>query len=206
MKLSKDQIAVIITSFSEMKIYYEDIRNELIDHAASKIEQLMESGATFEEAFHSARKDVNPFNFQKRVLISTHLGFFKTIFSNIFRGTIILKTIPVFGFHLFFIYHLYNLSPEEAEAYIKTISISTILGLAIIALWGGLLKNSLIVSAGNSLWLTICLAQFTLDLDLLIFMGFSPNSAIYFITYSLSLLFTSGLSQVAIQIKKMEIA
>lgn len=201
MKLSTSQIAQIQSSLSNGSIYYNDIRAELVDHIASKVEDAMEAGIPFERALPKVRKEIKPSTFQTKLLIASHLGFVKTIASNMLKGSILLKSIPVFAVCLFFIY--FDQSPEASEKHIRTIFISTAVGLAIVGLLGGLLKNSQVLSAGNTLWLMILISQFLLNLDFMVWLGLSPFTSIYLITFLLSLLFIAGLSEVVLQTKKL---
>ncbi|SFB15991.1 hypothetical protein [Algoriphagus aquimarinus] len=203
MKLTSEQISQIQSSLSGGKIYYDDIRAEMVDHIASKVEDAMEQGIPFEEALESAQKDINPFNFQMKLLVASHLGFFKTIVSNMLKGSILLKSIPLFAVCLFFIY--FDQSPEASEKHVKTIFISATVGWALMGLWGGLLKNSKVVAAGNTLWLIVCISQVVLNLDFIVWLGIPPQIAIYLITFLLSLLYIAGLSEVVFQTKKLSV-
>lgn len=202
MNLSSDQIAQIQSSFSRSSIFYDDIREELVDHIASKVEDAMETGIPFEEALESAQKEINPFNFQMSLLVASHLGFVKTIASNMLKGSILLRSILLFAVWVI-ILNFFEYNPEVTEMHLKTIFISTTVGFALMGLWGGFLKNSKVVAAGNTLWLTICISQFVLKLDLFIWLGLSPIVAIYLITFLFSLLFIAGLSEVVSQTKKL---
>lgn len=202
MKLTTEQIAQIKSSLSGGKIHYDDIRAELIDHMASKVEDAMESGIPFESALSEVRKEIKPSTFQMKLLIASHLGFVKTIASNMLKGSMLLKSIPLFAVCLFFIY--FDQNAEEAEKHVKTIFISTTVGFALLGFWGGLLKNSQVLSAGNTLWLMFCISQFVLNLDFIVWLGLSPLAAIYLISFLLSLLFIAGLSEVVLQTKKLK--
>ena len=118
------------------------------------------------------------------------------------KGSMLLKSILLFAVWLMII-TVFEYSPEVAEMHLKTIFISTTVGFALMGLWGGFLKNSKVVAAGNTLWLTICFSQFVLNLDLFLWLGLSPIVAIYLITFLLSLLFIAGLSEVVSQTKKL---
>ena len=202
MKLSSDQISQIQSSFSSGSIFYDDIREELVDHIASKVEDAMETGILFKEALESTQKEINPFNFQMRLLVASHLGFAQTIASNMLKGSMLLRSILLFAVWVIII-NFFEYSPEVAEMHLKTIFISTTAGLALMGLWGGFLKTSKVVAAGNTLWLTICISQFVLKLDLFLWLGLSPIVAIYLITFLFSLLFIAGLSEVVSQTKKL---
>lgn len=202
MKLSPSQISQIESSLSGGKIYYEDIRAELVDHIASKVEHAMDEGASFDQALSEISKELNPSSFQRRLLVASHLGFFKTIAGNMLQGSIIFKALTMFACFLLLIY-FFDYSPMEAEIHIKTIFISLILGMVILGLLGGLLKNSQLLSAGNSLWLILCVAQFVLNLDWLVWLGLSPLASIYLIAFFLSLVFIAGFSELVSQAKKL---
>ena len=204
MILSPSQIAQIQSSLSGGKIHYDDIRAELVDHMASKVEVAMDAGIPFERALSEVRKEVKPSTFQMKVLISSHLGFLKNIASNMLKASMLLKSIPLFAVCLFFIY--FDQSAEEAEKHVKTIFISTTIGFVIMGVWGGLLKNSQVLSAGNTLWLMICISHFVLNLDVMVWLGLSPIVAICLITFLLSHLFIAGLSEVVFQTKRLKTA
>lgn len=202
MKLSTCQFNQIQSYLSKGNIYYTDIKEELVDHFASKVEDAMDEGISFDQAFSEVSKEIKPSRFQRRILLASHLGFLKAIFSNMSKGTIILKSLALFSCSLLLIY-FFDYNPIEAETHIKTVFISMILGMVILGLWGGLLKNSQLLSAGNTLWLSLCALQFILNLDWLVWLGLSPLSAVYLIAFLLSLLFIAGFSEVVSQTKKL---
>ena len=204
MKLSQDQMKRIETSARDNSVYYQDIRNELIDHLASQVEELMRDGLNFEQAFSRAKKDVNPNEFQRKILMASHRGFFKRNLKNLLNWKFLLKTIPLFSAMMLMVF-IQDLNPIAAEKQVKTILIACTVGMALMGLWGGLLKNSQVVSAGNTLWLTICISQLLLDLDIFTWIGFSRSAALYFITFALYLLFVTGLSQVVVQTKRLKL-
>lgn len=205
MKLTKNQIHKIQSSLSGRRIYYDDIKAELVDHFASKVEDAMEKGSSFDKAFSEISKEINPSQFQRKLLLATHIGFLKNIASNMLKGSILLKSILLFAVWVIII-NFFEYSPDVAERHVKTIFIGTTVGLALIGLWGGLLKNSKVVAAGNTLWLMICISQFVLNLDLMVWLGLSPILAIYLITFLLSHLFIAGLSEVVFQTKRLKTA
>ena len=204
MKLSENQLEQIKAVAQDNSIFYQDIRNELIDHLASKVEELMGSGLNFEEAFLLSKKDVNPNEFQRKILMASHLGYFKSIFKNFLNWKILLKSIPLFTF-MVLIFFIRDLDPFAAEKGLKVIVVSCTVAMALMGLWGGLLKNSQVVSAGNTLWLTVCVSQLLLDLDTFVWIGISPQASIHLITFSLCLLLISGLSEVVTQTKRSKL-
>lgn len=204
MKISNDQLELIKASAKNNSIYYQDIRNELIDHLTSNVEELMRSGFNFEQAFSRAKKDVNPNEFQRKILMASHLGFFKSNLKNLMNWKFLLKTIPIFSTWMLMIF-IQDLDPIAAVMQVKAITIGSPFGMMLIWFWGGLLKNSQVVSAGNTLWLTICISQVLLNFDFFLWIGFSPIMTLYMITFFLCLLLITGLSQVVTQTKRLKL-
>lgn len=203
-KLTKVEIDQISTESVLSSIYYSDIRDEWVDHCATRVEELMDSGSDFGDAFLQARKEIKPSTFQRKLLMASHLGFVKSILSNFFRKSILLKGILLSVVCLTLVYFFWGFEPVVVEKHIKTLFVSTTLGLAIMGLWGGLLKKSQVVAAGNTLWLMICITQLFLSLEFLVSVGVSPLGAIFLITIVLSILFISGLTEVVNQTKKLK--
>ena len=203
MKLTNQQINLIQNATPKGSIYYNDIKEEMIDHISSKVEDLIESGIGFDDAFGQVRKEINFSTFQRQLLIASHLGFFKKIFLNLLKGSVLLKATLIFAVCLS-LSLIFDYRPEEAEKHIKTMFVSSTIGLALMGLWAGLLKNSQVMSAGNSLWLILCISQILLDLDFLVWIGLAPIAGISLITFLLSSLYISGLIEVVHQAKKLK--
>lgn len=80
MKLSKSQIDSISQRIAP-SIYYWDIREELVDHLASAIEQELEmESIPFELALAHQLEVLNPDKFQRSILITRHLATFRKLF------------------------------------------------------------------------------------------------------------------------------
>lgn len=80
MKLNKHQIEEINKSI-KLSINYQDIRSELVDHLASKIEQKMEENEiSFEKTLETQLSKLNLDKFQKQVLLNHHLSSFKKLY------------------------------------------------------------------------------------------------------------------------------
>lgn len=72
--LSVDQVSLIEERLLfKYKIKYEDFRNEIVDHIACEIEEEMDEGVSFEDAYEKIRINWNP------KLISADKGLFKGI-------------------------------------------------------------------------------------------------------------------------------
>jgi hypothetical protein len=160
MKLSSQQITYIRSSLSQGGIYYSDIREELLDHRASAIEKDMNGGLSFEQAMRNQLKDFNESKFQREILLHTHLGMVKSIFKKMLNFRILFKvllmTLVIVGFM--------NLFAAQNPAYSETlIKVSMMIVITLLAILGllstRLLRNSQVMSAGNSLFLIGSLSQ-----------------------------------------------
>jgi hypothetical protein len=203
MKLTPTQLSQIQRWICLEKVYYSDIKAELVDHVCSKIEGNMDKGQSFEQAFAKTQNAINPRHFQMQILLATYLGMAKQLFANMLKPMILLKSTVLCATWLIILFLFEDLAPDTAVKHIKTLMISVFLGMALISFSRDLLKNSLIVVAGINFCLTLCIGQFILNMDLLIFLGLSPDSALFIITYVLSVISISGLTQVTGQYKKV---
>lgn len=203
MKLNQIQLSQIQRWIGLEKVYYSDIKAELVDHVCSKIEGNMDKGQSFEQAFSKTQNAINPRHFQMQILLATYLGLAKQLFTNMLKPMILLKSAVLCATYLITLFLFEDLAPDTAVKHIKTLMVSSFLGMALISYSHDLLKNSLIVAAGINFCLTFCIGQFILNMDLLIFFGLSPDSALFIIIYVLSVISISGLTQVSGQYKKM---
>ena len=203
MKLTTTQLFQIQRWIGLEKVYYSDIKAELVDHVCSKIEDNMDKGQSFEQAFAKTQNAINPRHFQIQILLATYLGMAKQLFANMLKPMILLKSTVLCATWLIILFLFEDLAPDTAVKHIKTLMVSGFLGMALISFSRDLLKNSLIVAAGINFCLTLCIGQFILNMDLLIFLGLSPDSALFIITYVLSVISISGLTQVSGQYKKV---
>jgi hypothetical protein len=199
MKLNPEQVSQISQKISSNQVYYTDIRAELTDHIACKIEAKLTNEQDFEEVLQKSLEDVNPKKFQRRILILSHLGMAKNLFRDMLRPTILFKSAVLCATWILMIFLFDDLSPAAASKHIKTLMISGLLGMAMLSFSRDLLKSSSLVAEGNTFWLVFCFGQFALNMDLLIFLGLSAEIALYTIIFLLSLIYVSGLYQVTRQ-------
>jgi hypothetical protein len=205
MKLSSQQMTQIRSSLSQGKIYYADIRNELLDHRASAIEGDMKEGLTFEQAMKNQLKDFNEAKFQREILLHTHLGMVKSIFKEIgnFRilFIVLLMTVVIVGFMNLFAAQ----NPGYSETLLKVSIMIAITLLAILGLFSTrLLRNSQVMSAGNTLFLMGSLSQYFLRLEWLQWTGLSDQTLLYGMTFWFCLLLTAGFRVLATRITKVQ--
>ncbi|MDG1278582.1 MAG: hypothetical protein P8O16_14965 [Algoriphagus sp.] len=205
MKLSSDQIIQIQNTISKGSIYYEDIRFELLDHRASAIEGDMKEGVTFEQAMKNQLKDFNEAKFQREILLHTHLGMLKSIFKEMLNFRILFKvllmTVVIVGFM--------NLFAAQNPAYSETLlKVSMMIAITLLAILGlfstRLLRNSQVMSAGNTLFLMGSLSQYFLRLEWLQWTGLSDQTLLYGITFWFCLLLTAGFRVLATRITKVQ--
>jgi hypothetical protein len=205
MKLSSQQMTQIRSSLSQGKIYYADIRNELLDHRASAIEGDMKEGVTFKQAMKNQLKDFNEAKFQREILLHTHLGMVKSIFKEIgnFRilFIVLLMTVVIVGFM--------NLFAAQNPAYSETLlKVSMMIAITLLAILGlfstRLLRNSQVMSAGNTLFLMGSLSQYFLRLEWLQWTGLSDQTLLYGMTFWFCLLLTAGFRVLATRITKVQ--
>lgn len=205
MKLNQDQIEIIKQELAKVEIYYKDIQDELLDHVASETEKFMQEGQDFSTAFQQAALSVNPEKFQMDVLIATHLSKAKRIFKSCMEPMIFIKSILLAGLILAVVHGL-GLEASFAHKLIKGSFVAFVVIMALVGFKQKLLKNSKVVASGNSLWLIICLVQFFLNYDLMIFLGLEPWTISALTTAILAALFVSGLTLIVHEAKKLKLA
>ena len=83
MKLSPNQVSQISQKISSNQVYYTDIRAELTDHIACKIEAELHTEDDFEEVLQKSLAEVNPKKFQRSLLIQAHLNSLKDFLVNL---------------------------------------------------------------------------------------------------------------------------
>lgn len=206
MMLSPEQIDRISHKISSSEIYYTDIRAELTDHIACKVEVRMAQGQSFDQALEETCTEINPRQFQRKVLSASHLGMAKQLGSYMVRPMILLKSALLCATYLVIVFLFDDLTPEGSVKQIKTLMLSGFLGMALISFSRDLLKNSALVASANTFWWIFCVGQFALNVDLLVFFGLSPEASLYTITFFLSLLSIAGLTLVTAQYKKLKTA
>ena len=207
MRLSANQITQIRSLLSQGRIYYTDIREELLDHRASAIEKDMNGGLSFEQAMRNQLKDFNESKFQREILLHTHLGMVKSIFKKMGNFRILFKvllmTLVIVGFM--------NLFAAQNPAYSETLlKVSMMIVITLLAILGllstRLLRNSQVMSAGNSLFLIGSLSQYFLRLEWLQSTGLSDQILLHGMTFWFCLMLTAGFRVLATQIIKVRTA
>ena len=205
MKLTSLQINQIQSSLASDNIHYDDIKDELVDHRASAIERDMEEGLTFEKAMRNQLKNFNEFEFQREILLHTHLGMVKSIFKEIGNFRILFKvllmTLVIVGFM--------NLFAAENPAYSETLlKVSMMIAITLSAILGlfstRLLRNSQVMAAGNTLFLMGSLSQYFLRLEWLQWTGLSDQVLLYVLTFWFCLILTAGFRVLATRITKVQ--
>lgn len=205
MKLTSLQINQIQSSLASGNIYYDDIKDELVDHRASAIERDMEEGLTFEQSLSNQLKNFNESKFQREILLHTHLGMVKRIFKEMGNFRILFKvllmTLVIVGFM--------NLFAAENPAYSETLlKVSMMIAITLSAILGlfstRLLRNSQVMAAGNTLFLMGSLSQYFLRLEWLQWTGLSDQILLYGLTFWFCLILTAGFRLLANRITKVQ--
>ncbi|GHB34498.1 hypothetical protein [Mongoliitalea lutea] len=205
MKLNHEQLETIRLELSKVKVYYTNIQDELLDHIASKTEQLMKEGLDFRSAFDQATQKVNPEKFQMDVLITTHLAKMKSIFKSFMEPMILIKSLLLAALIMLAV----NSIGLEIPFAIKWMKISFIVIIALLIVLSfriKLLKNSHVVASWNSSWLVFWLMFLIIDFDLLLKLGFTAQTIFAINTLSISFLFVSGSTMTMREIHKLKTA
>tara|TARA_R110002020_G_scaffold471841_1_gene699290 strand:- start:171 stop:794 length:624 start_codon:yes stop_codon:yes gene_type:complete len=207
MKLSCDQITKIQSSISGGKIYYDDLRAELVDHFATEIEEKMDGSTSFDILLQEKLNGFDQKKFQRTLLLQSHVGMLKAIFKKMLSFWLLFKVV----FMTYIIGGMVNLfstyTPEFAEQVLKTSFILTFLVIAIFGLIRtSLLKNSQIVAAGNTLFMVAMLSQFALLTEWLQWTGFSNQSLLYVFAFWFCLLLVAGYRVLSGTVKRVQLA
>lgn len=207
MKLNKNQISKIKNFISIGNIHYEDIREELEDHLASAVEEKMNSGLSFELALSEKQSRFNPSKLQRDILINTHWGMIKGIFKRMKSIPVVLISLIIAFLISGLLIQILDLSPDYSEKIIKTVVMVQITLTAVFGLFRTrYLKNSQIMSSGNSLFLLGSLSQFLLRLEWFQWIGFTNEQALFMMCFWFTLLLISGFTQLIVTTKRIQIA
>ena len=207
MKLSTSQITQIQSSLPSRHIYYDDIRAELVDHFATEIEENLDKGQSFELLLHEKLSSFNQKEFQRNLLLQTHLGMLKTLIKKMGSFWLLFKVVVMTYFIGFIVNAFSTYTPEFAEQVLKTSFILTFLLIALLGIIRTrLLKNSQIVAAGNTLFMVAMLSQFVLQLEWLQWTGFSNQTLLYAFTFWFCLLLVSGFKVLSGTVKRAQLA
>lgn len=164
MKLSKPQIDAISQKISP-SVYYWDIREELVDHLASAIEQELEmESIPFELALAHQLEGLNPDKFQRRILITRHLATFRKLFGGWLDATnagLALLVVVV----VFFLVHIGSIESGQTYSSFSILMISLYTAPFFYSIFDRrLLRQSEFLSAINSSLLIYFPMSFCFDL------------------------------------------
>lgn len=195
MKLNPQQVSQISQKISSNQVYYTDIRAELTDHIACKIEAKLTNEQDFEEVLQKSLEEVNPKKFQQSLLIQAHLNSLKEFLSNFGNMRIMVKTIAMTFLIGSFINLFSKNTPEFAETALKTaFLIASYSGFVFGLLRNKYLTHSQVLTAANVLFLIASLSQFFLRLEWLTWTGATNRELLFFMTACFSFILCSGYS------------
>lgn len=205
MKLSPNQVSQISQKISSNQVYYTDIRAELTDHIACKIEAELHTEDDFEEVLQKSLAEVNPKKFQRSLLIQAHLNSLKDFLVNLGDVRIMAKTIIMTFVIGSFINLFSKNTPEFAETVLKTAFLIACYGSFIAVLWGNkYFGNSKLLTAANVLFLLASLSQFFLRLEWLTWTGANNQHLLFFFTLCFSFILCSGYTNLFNQFRKFQ--
>lgn len=193
MKLNPEQVSQISQKISSNQVYYTDIRAELTDHIACKIEAKLTNEQDFEEVLQKSLEEVNPKKFQQSLLIQAHLNSLKEFLGNFGNLRIMVKTIAMTFVIGSFINLFSKNTPEFAEAALKTAFLIASYSGFILVLWGNkYFGNSRLLTAANILFLIASLSQFFLRLEWLTWTEANNQQLLFTLTACFSFILCSG--------------
>jgi hypothetical protein len=191
--LTTQEITQISKKISSNQVYYTDIRAELIDHIASKIEAELRDENEFERLLQKSLAEVNPKKFQQSLLIQAHLNSLKEFLGNFGNLRIMVKTIAMTFVIGSFINLFSKNTPEFAETALKSAFLITCYSGFILGLWKNkYLSNSQVLTSANVLFLIASLSQFFLRLEWLSWTEANNQQLLFFMTACFSFVLCSG--------------
>ena len=203
--LSPQEIARINQKIGPSQVYYTDIRAELVDHFAYKIEAELSNEVEFEGLLQKTLSDINTKKFQREVLIQAHLSSLKEFFGNFGDLRMMAKGIAMTFFIGSFINLFSKNTPEFAEAALKTSFLIACYGGFVLGLWKNTyLSNSRVLTSANVLFLIASLSQFFLRLEWLTWTGANPQQVLFFMTACFSFILCSGYTNLFRQFRKLQ--
>ena len=183
MMLSPNQMAQINQKFSSSQVYYSDIRAELTDHIACKIENELHEEEGFETLLQKTLEEINPKKFQRQVLMQAHLNSMKEFFGNIGDLRLMVKSIVMTVIIGSFINLFSTNTPEFAEKALKSAFLIASYSSFVLMLWGNkYFRNSQLLTAANVLFFIASLSQFFLKLEWLAWTGASNQQLLFLMT------------------------
>ncbi|WP_111670492.1 hypothetical protein [Algoriphagus litoralis] len=191
--LTTQEIAQISKKISSSQVFYTDIRAELIDHIASKIEAELRDENEFERLLQKSLAEVNPKKFQQSLLIQAHLNSLKEFLGNFGNLRIMVKTIAMTFVIGSFINLFSKNTPEFAETALKTAFLIASYSGFLVGLWKNkFLSNSQVLTSANVLFLIASLSQFFLRLERLSWTEANNQQLLFFMTACFSFVLCSG--------------
>lgn len=205
MKLSPNQVSKISQKISSSQVYYTDIRAELTDHIACKIEAELQKAEDFENLLQKSFAEVNPKKFQQSLLIQAHLNSLKEFVGNLGNLRIMVKTIIMTFVIGSFINLFSKNTPEFAETVLKTAFLIACYSSFILVLWGNkYFGNSKLLTSANILFLLASLSQFFLRLEWLTWTGATHQQLLFSLSACFSFILCSGYTNIYCQFKKLK--
>lgn len=205
MKLNPNHISRIQTRIGLELVYYTDIRAELIDHIACKIETEINREDEFEDLLRKTLTEIDPRKFQRQLLMQAHLNSLKEFLVDFSNLRILVKTIGITFIIGSFINLFSTYTPETAEKALKTAFLIACYSGFILGLWKNkYLRNSQVLTIANILFLTTSFSQFFLRLEWLAWTGASHQQLLFFMTACFSFILCSGYANLFRRIKKVQ--
>lgn len=203
--LSPRQLDIIQRKIGSSHVYYTDIRTELTDHIACKIETELQKEEGFEELLHKTLTEIDPRKFQRNLLIQAHLNAVKEFFGNIGNMRMMVKTLAMTFVVGSFINLFSKNTAEFPEAALKTAFLFACYSGFVLGLWKNkYLSNSRVLTSANVLFLIASLSQFFLRLEWLTWTGANDQQLLFFITGCFSFILCSGYTNLYRQFRKLQ--
>ncbi|MFN3997730.1 hypothetical protein [Algoriphagus sp.] len=207
MKLTSSQFSQIQRQIGLEKIHHLDIKSELADHIACKIESELSHEDEFEKLLQKAMTEINPKKFQQSLLLQAHLNAVKEFFGNIGDLRLLVKSIVMTFIIGSFINLFSKNTPEFAETVLKTAFLIACYSGFILVLWGNkYFGNSRLLTAANILFLIASLSQFFLRLEWLTWTELNNQQLLFSMTACFSFILCSGYTNIYRQFKKLKTA
>ena len=203
--LSSTQLDRIRRKISSSQVYYTDIRAELTDHIACKIETEIKDEEEFESLLQKSLVEINPSKFQRSLLIQSHFSSLKEFLGNLGNLRIMVKTVGMALIIGSFINLFSTYAPETAEKALKTAFLIACYGGFVLGLWKNkYLSNSQVLTSANVLILIASFSQFFLRLEWLAWTGASHQKLLLFMTACFSFILCSGYANLFRKFKNVQ--
>jgi hypothetical protein len=203
--LSPSQLDRINQKISSSQVYYTDIRAELTDHIACKIENGLQNEEDFESLLQKSLTEINPVKFQRQLLMQAHANSFREFLGNFGNLSVLVKTLAMTFMIGSFINLFSKNTPELAETVLKTSFLIACYSGFILGLWKNkYLSNSRVLTSANVLFLIASLSQFFLRLEWLTWTGANTQQLLFFMTACFSFILCSGYTNLFRQFRKLQ--